>query len=154
MKLKRICALLLSLFLILSVSACSNRADQSPAEPEKDSVLNNCRYLRELVDDMNEGKIPKKVTFRYDRGGEGKEITSKDRNTIIDFYNRLGYMKYLGKSNMSVTDSYHYIFFALVDGKEVGIRFEGEETALLGNGRYAVKDEGGVFELMHEMENK
>jgi hypothetical protein len=70
--------------------------------------------------------------------GERPTVTITDAATITEIYDLITNAVVIGKTDMSITDSYHHVFFTLVDGSTVGYSFEGEGILCVGRDNYAV----------------
>ena len=109
-----------------------------------------------LREDMGAGRIPVSCNVLYDQMGALPEVTVTDPETIAELYNRLSQMIVLeGGRAMSITDSYHHIYFTLQDGTVVGWSFEGEGSLDKGSeGLYPVSDEGGLWSYVRELQDE
>ena len=109
---------------------------------------------KKLMEDMNDGKIPRECNVLYDEMGARPEVTVTDAETITDLYNRLALMSVGEKSEMSITDSYHHIRFTLQDGTTVGWNFEGKDLLNIGTENYDVKDEGNLWFAVRQLQEQ
>ena len=111
------------IFTIALVSCGKKKTEEQTSEstatiesctPEK-SILwfQDNEGAKKIMEDMNNGNIPKECNVLYDEMGSRPEVTVTDAGTITDLYNRLALMSVGEKSNMSITDSYHHIRFTL-----------------------------------------
>lgn len=91
-----------------------------------------------LVSDMDAGTVPVKCNVLYDQMGARPSVMITDPATITEIYELMKDVVVIGKTNMSITDSYHHIFFTLQDGSTVGYSFEGEGILCVGRDNYAV----------------
>lgn len=92
-----------------------------------------------LMDAMDKGEVVS-VSLLYDQMGANSPVESKDSDVIREAYRALKNIVVIdggsdGQGNvMDVTDSYHYVYFTLKNGSEIGYRFEGEEAILIPDG--------------------
>ncbi|MBQ6395467.1 MAG: hypothetical protein IJH87_03900, partial [Atopobiaceae bacterium] len=80
---------------------------------------------RQLVSDMESGRIPLSCNVLFDQGGGLPDVTITDPETITEIYELLSGVSVGLESPMSITDSYHHVIFTLQDGTTVGWGFEG-----------------------------
>ena len=144
--------------MALTLSACGSAPAQ---EPEPTTIVEGTPVLfffddagaTQLREDMEAGNVPLSCTVLYDESGCRPEVTVTDPETIAELYDRFSQMIVLedGKA-MGVTDSYHYIAFTLQDGTTVSWGFEGAGAICDGSDLLAVSDEGGLWQLVRELQ--
>lgn len=113
---------------------------------------------QKMINAFNEGKITE-VRILYDQSGANMPVVSKNPKVIEKAYNSAQKIVILGDSNMSITDSYHYIYFVMDDGTSCGYSFEGDNILVyegdsdkLGEYKnYSVKGTNDIWALYWEL---
>lgn len=91
------------------------------------------------------------MNFLYDQMGSNPDITVTDTETIKELYRLLCMVEVTGKSNTSITDSYHHIQFKLADNQYVYYSFEGSKLWCYGGDNYNIQNSGKLFQYMHQL---
>ena len=140
-----------------TLTACS--APENPVETtagifSEKSVLNfeEIKNVDKLNSDMSAGKTPVSCDVLYDQMGARPNVNVTDPDTIKKIYEKLGDITVTGKSNMSITDSYHHVIFTLQDGTVVRFGFEGTGMLSVGTDNYDVIGGSGLWSLVKEMQ--
>ena len=165
----------LTLTLTPFLTSCKGTADPAP-EPEPvpgggsdtgsdtESVIGNIpegsillfmddEGAAKLVKDMEEGRIPVACHAMYDEMGSRPEVEVTDPEMVTEMYNRLGHMIIGGESQESITDCYHYVYFTLQDGTNVGWHFEGTGLLCWGMQNYEVTQSGSLWSLVRSLQD-
>lgn len=98
-----------------------------------------------LVADMEAGRVPTECDVLYDEEGMLPPVTVTDADGISEIYRLLAEVTVVGKSDMSVTDGYHFVSFALQDGPSVSFCFEGDSIVHRDDGNYEVEGAGPLW---------
>lgn len=106
----------------------------------------------QLVEDMQAGRTPTSCTVLYDQMGALPSVNITDARTIRKVYKKLARMHVEGETNMSITDSYHYVSFELQDGTKASYNFEGEDILVRGAKSYAVSDRSGLWAYVRQLQ--
>ncbi len=106
----------------------------------------------QLVEDMQAGRTPTSCTVLYDQMGSRPSVTITDARTMREVYKKLARMLVEGETNMSITDSYHYVLFELQDGSKASYAFEGEDVLVRGGQNYAVQDRSGLWQYVRQLQ--
>lgn len=155
---------------VLMLAACSGKTQQEPEPapapapgggteavtdiPEGSILLfQNDEGAAKLIKDMEEGRVPVECRAMYDEMGSRPEVVMTDPEQITEAYNRLSGMIIGGKSDMGITDCYHYIFFKLQDGTSVGWRFEGTGLLCWGSDNYEVTQPGTIWRMVTDLQD-
>ncbi|MDO4796583.1 MAG: hypothetical protein Q4A01_01025 [Coriobacteriales bacterium] len=133
----------------------SKTEQPAPAEElPKNSVLvyfDDEGYKR-LVEDMAAGKVPKKCEALFDQMGGLPSVAVTDEDQIKQMYDYVSNIRVLDASGMSITDSYHYVYFELQDGTKVGLRFEGAGNLVRPDTNYAVEGDAVLWAKVRELQ--
>ncbi len=108
----------------------------------------------QLVEDMRAGKTPTSCTVLYDQMGALPSVTITDARTMREVYKKLARMHVEGKTDMSITDNYHFVSFELQDGAKVSYGFEGEGILARGKQNYAVRDQSGLWTYVRQLQEQ
>ncbi len=133
----------------------TERADTTPSLPE-DSVLvffEDDEGVAKLVADMDAGRVPKSCTALYDQMGALPSVTISDEAGVREMYELVSNIRVLGESGMSMTDSYHFVFFELQDGTVVGFRFEGAGNLVRPGTSYYVQGDAAIWEKVRALQS-
>lgn len=119
---------------------------KNQAIPARESVLMlDEDGLDKLVADMEAGKMPTECEVLYDEEGMLPSVTVTDEEGISEIYALLADVTVVSKSQMSVTDSYHFVSFTLQDGTPVVLGFEGDSLLYRSEGNYEVTGTGPLW---------
>ncbi len=133
-------------------SAASSSAASSfaPVSVVKFDAIQNADRL---VADMKTNVIPVSCAVCYDEMGSRPTVTVSDPETIKQIYSLLSNVTVEGPSQESITDSYHYVCFELLDGTKVSFNFEGERLLSLGRENYSVSGGGPLWQLVRQIQD-
>lgn len=106
-----------------------------------------------LIKDMEEGRIPVACRGMYDEMGARPEVEITDPKLVTEAYNRVGHMIIGDRTDESITDCYHYVYFELQDGTKVGWNFEGGGILCWGYDNYEVLETGGIWGMIRELQD-
>ena len=112
-------------------------------------VFDKSDGARQLMTAFDEGTIVSAEVL-YDQMGGNEPYKTTDQEEIRTIYKGLKNITVKGKSNMSVTDCYHYVFFTFEDGSSYGYRFEGTDLLVYGSDNYDIAGGEGLFGFMRE----
>ncbi len=120
----------------------------------EDSVLAyfNDEGLAKLAEDMAAGKVPKKCEALYDQMGGLPVVTITNEDEIRQMYDYVRNIRVLAKSDMSMTDAYHFVSFELQDGTSVGLRFEGAGNLARSDTNYYVDGDAALWAKVRELQ--
>ncbi len=120
----------------------------------EDSVLAyfNDEGLAKLAEDMAAGKVPKKCEALYDQMGGLPVVTITNEDEIRQMYDYVRNIRVLAKSDMSMTDAYHFVSFELQDGTSVGLRFEGAGNLVRSDTNYYVDGDAALWAKVRELQ--
>lgn len=118
-------------------------------------IFDKSEGAKALMNAYDNGKIIR-VNLLCDQGGGNPEIVSEDADVIRQAYKATKNITVQGKSNESVTDSYHHVYFTLEDGYEIGYYFEGEGILVYTEekghkARYSIAGSRALWELYREL---
>lgn len=112
-------------------------------------VFDKSDGARQLIKAFDEGSI-ESIEVLYDEGGGNAPYQTTDQDEIRTVYKALKNITVTGKSDMSVTDAYHYVAFKFKDGGSYGYRFESTEFLCLGDSNYTISGSGDFFTFLRE----
>ena len=110
-------------------------------------VFDKSEGAKTLMTAFDEGTIVSAEVL-YDQMGGNAPYQTTDQDEIRTIYKALKNITVKGKSNMSITDCYHYVFFTFEDVTSYGYRFEGTELLCYGSGNYDITGGGDLFSFM------
>ncbi|MGN0702752.1 MAG: hypothetical protein ACI4KL_06240 [Lentihominibacter sp.] len=97
-------------------------------------MYDKSREAKRLMEAMEDDRVVS-VNLLYDQGGGNEEIESSDPDVIRQAYKAMKNITVLeDEVNLSVTDSYHHVYFTMEDGSRAGYSFEGEDVILIPSG--------------------
>lgn len=160
---KKVVIISLAMTMIMS-TACKKTKQQSEDTTKptvtstsvqgvsNNSILyfNNDEGSLELIQFFSDGKTPSEVNFLYDQMGSNPDITITDPHEIQKMYELLSKVEVVGETQMSVTDSYHYIQFKLADDLYIHYQFEGD-MLVYKEKNYELKNTKELFNYMLEL---
>ena len=142
----------------------SSPAPQSTSDPQPTRIVEGTPVLwffsddegvAKLREDMEAGRVPMECNVLYDQMGSLPEVVVTDPEVIAEIYDRLSQMIVPeGGRALSITDSYHHVYFTLQDGTVVGWSFEGERSLCWEQDLYPVSDEGGLWPFVRELQDE
>ena len=112
-------------------------------------VFDKSDGAKQLMTAFDEGTIVSAEVL-FDQMGGNEPYQTTDQEEIRIIYKALKNITVKGKSEMSVTDSYHYVFFTFEDGSSYGYRFEGTSLLCYGEDNYDIEGGGELFGFMRE----
>ena len=110
-------------------------------------VFDQSEGAKKLMKAFDEGNIVS-ATVLYDQGGGNEPYATTDQEEIRTIYKALKNITVTGKSEMSITDCYHFVSFEFEDGTSYGYRFEGTELLSYGSDNYDITGGGDFFEFL------
>lgn len=114
-------------------------------------VFDKSEGAKRLMTAFDEGTI-ECAEVLYDQSGSNLPYKTTDQDEIRTIYKALKNITVKGKSDMSVTDAYHYVYFTFKDGYKYGYRFEGTGVLVYGDNYENYEISGGkdLFDFMYE----
>lgn len=112
-------------------------------------VFDQSDGAKQLMTAFDEGTI-ESAEVLYDQMGSNTPYQTTDQNEIRTIYKALKNITVTGESEMSVTDSYHYVTFTFEDGSSYGYRFEGTDLLCYGDDNYDISGGDDLFGFMRE----
>ena len=112
-------------------------------------VFDKSDGAKQLMTAFDEGTIVSAEVL-YDQMGANEPYQTTDQEEIRTIYKALKNITVTGKSDMSITDSYHYVFFTFEDGSSYGYRFEGTDLLCYGEDNYDISGGEDLFGFMRE----
>lgn len=130
-------------------------AHKAEVELSDNSVLTyfDDEGLKQLVADMKEGKTPTSCNVLYDQMGSLPDVTVTDADTIGLIYKAVAGIEVVSPSGMSITDSYHHVYFELQDGTKTGFSFEGAGNLVRKDANYAVTGDAELWAIVRALQN-
>ena len=110
-------------------------------------VFDKSEGAKKLMTAFDEGTIVSAEVL-YDQMGGNAPYSTTDQEEIRTIYKALKNITVKGKSDTSITDCYHYVFFTFEDGTSYGYRFEGEGLLCYGSDNYDIAGGGDLFSFM------
>ena len=110
-------------------------------------IFDKSEGAKKLMTAFDEGTIVSAEVL-YDQMGGNAPYKTTDQEEIRTIYKALKNIVVEGKSDMSITDCYHYVFFTLEDGSSYGYRFEGTGLLCYGSDNYDISGGGDLFSFM------
>ena len=110
-------------------------------------VFDKSEGAKTLMTAFDEGTIVSAEVL-YDQMGANAPYQTTDQEEIRTIYKALKNITVKGKSDMSITDCYHYVFFTFEDGTSYGYRFEGTDLLCYGSDNYDIAGGGDLFGFM------
>lgn len=102
--------------------------------------------VAKLVADMEDGDVPKSCDLLYDQMGANPSLTITDPKIVREVYELVQGIEVSPDAEaMSVTDSYHHVYFTLQDGTRVGWSFEGMGCVRRGKDVIPVVGDGNLW---------
>ena len=112
-------------------------------------VFDKSDGARQLMTAFDEGTIVSAAVL-YDEMGANEPYETTDQDEIRTIYKGLENITVTGESEMSLTDSYHFVEFTFSDGTSYGYRFEGTELLCYGAENYDISGGEELFSFMRE----
>ena len=162
---KRLLSILLILIFALSLVSCSSKNNNSSTDSNATETIDtsisgklleidNRKETKKLVECFNEDKYPISVYVIFDQSGSLPSLETADTDFMKEVYTLLSKVEIIGKTNESVTDSYHCVSFMLSDGTSATFNFEGENLIHLGDSNYRVENTKELFERIRKETQK
>lgn len=107
---------------------------------------------KRLMADLEAGKVPTSCTALYDQMGSLPDVTVTDEASVLELLGLVSNIRVVGTSDMSITDSYHFVSFTLQDGSTMGYRFEGEGNLVTSAGNRWVQGDGPLWARVRELQ--
>ena len=112
-------------------------------------VFDKSDGAKKLMTAFDEGAVVK-ATVLYDEMGANEPYETADQDEIRTIFKALKNITVSGKSEMSVTDCYHFVSFEFKDGTSYGYSFEGTSLLVYGTDNYDIAGGGDLFAFMQE----
>ena len=112
-------------------------------------VFDKSEGAKQLMTAFDKGTIVS-ATVLYDQMGANAPYETTDQNEIRTIYKAMKNITVGKKSNMSITDCYHYVYFTFEDGTSYGYNFEGTDLLCYGNDNYDIAGGSDLFTFMRE----
>ena len=112
-------------------------------------VFDKSDGAKKLMTAFDKGTIVS-ATVLYDEMGANAPYETTDQEEIRTIYKGLKNITVADKSEMSITDCYHFVAFTFEDGTSYGYRFEGTGLLVYGSDNYDISGGGDLFGYMQE----
>ena len=114
-------------------------------------IFDKSEPARVLMEAFDNGEIAS-VELLYDQGGANSPVESDDPTVIRQAYKALKNITVSGKTNESITDCYHHVYFTLNNGSEICYNFEGPDILVYHDGtssgtNYSISGSEGLWKL-------
>lgn len=112
-------------------------------------VFDKSDGAKKLMTAFDKGTI-ESATVLYDEMGANAPYETTDQEEIRTIIKELKNVTVGEKSEMSITDSYHFVAFTFEDGTSYGYHFEGTNLLSYGSDNYDIAGGGDLFRYMQE----
>ncbi|MGX8774656.1 MAG: hypothetical protein ACSW8G_06330 [Bacillota bacterium] len=112
-------------------------------------VFDKSEGAKELMTAFDKGTIESSEVL-YDEMGANQPYKTTDQDEILAIYKGLKNITVGGKSETSITDCYHYVYFTFEDGTSYGYSFEGTGLLVYQGDNYDISGGAGLFGFMKE----
>ena len=112
-------------------------------------VFDKSDGAKQLMTAFDKGTIVS-ATVLYDQMGANAPYETTNQDEIRTIYKAMKNITVGKKSNMSITDCYHFVYFTFEDGTSYGYNFEGTDLLCYGNDNYDISGGSDLFTYMQE----
>lgn len=149
---KCICRIL-GLLLAMLLAACGQKAEVSSGQLDRVNgfmfVFDNRSTTETLKEDMDASRIPIRVTWRLEKRGE-----TTDEQEIRNIYREMSEMIVVGQTSLNVEDHRYFVEYALQDGSVAHFDFVNLSILRMGDQRYVLESDGGLWKLLRSYQAK
>ncbi len=133
--------------------SCGDKVEVSSGQEDRVNgfmfVFDNRAATEKLKNDMDARRIPVKVRWKLNKRGE-----TTDEQDIRAIYREMSEMIVVGQTTLDVEDHEYYVEYELQDGSVTHFDFVNIAILRMGDQRYVLESDGGLWRVLRSIEER